>query len=546
MPEEIDNADRPLEFTLSTQDFVNQTMPQIMENFRVRWGGLEDTIRSVERSMPINQDIYLWPDKPEIKEVDEPNKKIKLHDGTFGLKKNCVFVEKIGWFKDTDDRIIKDFYTGLSISNSVELVPKYYGSITAVITDITNKGEFIIGGYSLYHTMSSRIFTHNKAHETPLINDTVGKFVVDTKLLNNTTFNYFFRENFNDGNFYHKDTISNPKDLVPSIKTVYRKHKRTHTFKGYVKDKPNTYIKMLGKKYTFGYEIETASGFLPARLDRTIFYDAVHDGSLRNAEGNVIGGEYVTDVLWGDLGLLQLKQLCNELSKRCTIDKKCGNHIHLSGVSFNKENIVLMYYLFKKLEPFIFGMLPKSRRDNEYCRPLPRLDISLDNIKKNHDYYIDSYYNSIIQILSSGSATNASVNKKFDHPKGFKCGYDHSAARYCWVNFIPAVFNTRKNGIYTIEFRPHSATTSYYKCKNWLFICIALIDIVENNKLDIYNNADITLQDVITAVYPRNYKEINSYIQKRTEKFSSNSKEDQEYIDYTENEVDENLSIKNL
>lgn len=205
-----------------------------------------------------------------------------------------------------------------------------------------------------------------------------------------------------------------------------------------------------------------------------------------------------------------------------------------------------MYYLFKKLEPFIFGMLPKSRRNNEYCRPLPNVPIDLENIKKNHDYFIDSYYNSIINILSSGNPISNSVNKKHDHPKGFKCGYDHSAARYCWVNFIPAVFNTRKNGIYTIEFRPHSSTTSYYKCKNWLFICIALIDIVENNKLAIYNNKEITLQDIITLVYPRNHQEINSYIQKRTDKFSSSSTEDQEAIDFVDNEIDENLSIKNL
>ena len=52
--------------------------------------------------------------------------------------------------------------------------------------------------------------------------------------------------------------------------------------------------------------------------------------------------------------------------------------------------------------------------------------------------------------------------------------------------------------------------------------------------------------DIITLVYPRNHQEINSYIQKRTDKFSSNATEDQEIIDYVDNEIDENLSIKNL
>lgn len=484
---------------------------------------------------------YLYT-KKEV--IIDPKKKVKLFDGTFCFYEDCVDVFKISYFKKTDDRIVKDYFGDIYIAKDPDLVAKYYGSIMGVVTEITTKGEFVVGGYSISYTSSS-IYSNSKEHITSEMKYTVSRFVIDPKIVTNSTFNYYYKEDLNTGDFYHK-SFNNSKDLKPRTTTQYRKCKRTKSFKKYVQDKPNTYIKMLGKKYTFGYEIETASGYLPPRLDQTIFYDAVHDGSLRNAEGNVIGGEYVTDVLWGDLGLLQLRLLCNELSKRCTINKTCGNHIHLSGVSFNKENIVLMYYLFKKLEPFIFGMLPKSRRNNEYCRPLPNVPIDLENIKKNHDYFIDSYYNSIINILSSGSPVSNSVNKKHDHPKGFKCGYDHSAARYCWVNFIPAVFNTRKNGIYTIEFRPHSATTSYYKCKNWLFICIALIDIVENNKLAIYNNKEITLQDIITLVYPRNHQEINSYIQKRTDKFSSNATEDQEIIDYVDNEIDENLSIKNL
>jgi hypothetical protein len=148
-------------------------------------------------------------------------------------------------------------------------------------------------------------------------------------------------------------------------------------------------------------------------------------------------------------------------------------------------------------------------------------------------------------ILSSGYSPDHKVNKKHDHPKGFKCGYDHSAARYCWVNFIPAVFNTRKNEVYTIEFRPHSASTSYYKIKNWLFICIALIDIVENHKKEIYNNPNITLQDIIRIVYPKNHMQINDYIEKRTLKFADKSI-NHEISDYTDNEVTDDLTLKSL
>lgn len=257
--------------------------------------------------------------------ITDPKKKVKLFDGTFCFYEDCIDVYKLGYFKKSDDRIVKDYFGDIYIAKDPDLVAKYYGSIMGVVTEITTKGEFVIGGYSILHT-SSRIYTNSNEHITSEMENSVSRFVIDPKIVTNSTFNYYYKEDLNTGDFYHK-SFNNSKDLKPRTTTQYRKCKRTKSFKKYVQDKPNTYIKMLGKKYTFGYEIETASGYLPPRLDQTIFYDAVHDGSLRNAEGNVIGGEYVTDVLWGDLGLLQLRLLCNELSKRCTINKTCGEMI---------------------------------------------------------------------------------------------------------------------------------------------------------------------------------------------------------------------------
>jgi len=114
-----------------------------------------------------------------------------------------------------------------------------------------------------------------------------------------------------------------------------------------------------------------------------------------------------------------------------------------------------MYYIYQIIEDEIFDMMPKSRRKNEYCRRLTRINIDLINLlptNTERDFYIKKYYDEIITVLSQKAHPDSYINKKQDHPKGFKCGYDHSAARYCWVNFIPAVFNTRKNGVYTINF----------------------------------------------------------------------------------------------
>lgn len=205
-----------------------------------------------------------------------------------------------------------------------------------------------------------------------------------------------------------------------------------------------------------------------------------------------------------------------------------------------------MYYLYQNIQDEIFDMLPKSRRKNEYCRFLPLVKINLKLIKSDRQFYINKYYDEIITVLSGESATSKYINKKKDHPKGPKCNYDHKTARYCWVNFVPAVFNTRGNDTYTIEFRPMQASTSYIKIKNWLLICFSLVDIVENHKNIIYDNPIITLNDIITACYPKNNKELIDYIELRKKKFLTAESINVETEDYIDNEIDNDFSQKGI
>jgi hypothetical protein len=456
--------------------------------------------------------------------------------------KDTVYVANFGFFKKDDPRIVEDVIYKHKLILDRNLTFKIYSSVYAIYDDIDAKGNLINPSYTVIYPIQNKNYlkVNNESH---IYSD---HCYLSTNFLKNNIFNYYYKECLSTGVFYntHTDKVT-PDMFVKKPYVCYRKSKHSKGFNALHENKPMTYVKMLGKKYTWGVEIETSSGYLPEYLDDMLVYDAVHDGSLRDEEGNVYGGEYVTGVLRGDLGLQQLKLLCNELSKRCMINKKCGVHVHIGGATFNKESVILMFYLYKKMESAIFGMLPESRRNNEYCRKLPELGINIDLIKSNREYYIDLYYSNIMRYLSSGYELNHSVNKKKDHPKGFKCGYDHNTARYCWVNFIPAVFNTRKNQIYTIEFRPHSASTSYNKIKNWLFICIALIDVVENHKNEIYKNPNITLNEIIRLVYPNNFTNLIDYIEKRTLKFSDKSI-DQEASDYTDNEVTNDLTLKSL
>lgn len=499
--------------------------------------------------------------KDTSKEESEEGKVKLFETGEIVDKEDTIYSEHIGgYFLKNDVRVFKD---SLAKNERYIVIDRKYKSCYsngyhAIINDINDDGSINFNTIIFTITYFETEFKLAKllpVNDSYLILDRDNNVICDElfiskTLLDSSKFHSFYKESMKHG-YFILNSYMDKTELEKNKKWMYRKRKLLlgQSFKSYMENKPKIYNAMFGKKYTFGVEIETSSGYIPERFDSELFYSAVHDGSLRDEEGNTYGGEYVTDVLYGDLGLLQLRKLTNELSKRCMINHKCGLHVHLGNVNFNKENVVLMYNLYQRLEREIFGMLPKSRTNNEYCRKLKALTFDINHLKGNQrEYYIDYYYNNIMHYLSQKDFCNKNINKKHDHPKGFKCNYDHSSARYCWVNFIPAVFNTRKNNIYTIEFRPHSATTSYKKIKNWLFICIALVDIVENHKSELYNNFEMNLHEIIKIVYPKTYLKISDYIHKRTSKFNNIEMrpEDVEATDYVDNEIENNLSIKNL
>lgn len=497
----------------------------------------------------------------DIKEEKLP-KKVSLYEDNkiILMSDECIRVPRLGWFKKDDKRTVEDYiYKG----SHLIIDKKYSNNYTKVYTDISLNGDLIFKDN--YTTTSSYDHViYDSAIFLPEVdfkNNEHIEFFTEN-LLKNAIFKYKFIEEISTGIWRPKADLE--ADLLKTYSTKQiRVHGRKHNSKIGLFEKnilekhiPNTYTSTFGKKYSFGAELETISGALPEYVDNFLYYSAVHDGSLRDEEiGEPFGLEYVTDVLKGDLGLQQLKKLCYELSKRCLTDKKCSVHFHIGNVIFTKENIILMYNLYYTIQDEIFSMLPKSRRKNEYCKKLDNLGHRIGNIApeaESRDYYINKYYADIIMFLSKKEASNKYVNKKTDHPKGFKCAYDHSAARYCWVNFIPSVFNTRKNEIYTIEYRSHSASTSYRKIKNWLLICFALVDIVENHKREIYNNPTISLDEIIKVCYPKNSELLIDYIKERKTKFSNTEDKSEAAIkrieneDFQDNEVDNDFRLKNL
>lgn len=294
-----------------------------------------------------------------------------------------------------------------------------------------------------------------------------------------------------------------------------------------------------GLGYTYGVELETSSGRITEEEAEGLNMRCEFDGSLRDTpdqkKEDVLGGEYVTGVLIGDAGMFQLQNICNALSKKCTINNKCGVHVHVGGLTFSKENIVYMYMLGTMLQNEFFELLPKSRKTNAYCRLIKDLNLNpmvLAGAKTPLLYKvtIDEYFNKIFKEVSHGGTPSKKSNKLKNHPLGSKCGYDKASQRYCWLNFVTAMFDTKGNtNAYTLEFRSHSATLNYEKVKNWVKICMAFANFAENHQSSIArgywldkcgDRHAINLRTIIRASYPRTNSLLMQYVDERKHKFS--------------------------
>jgi hypothetical protein len=304
-------------------------------------------------------------------------------------------------------------------------------------------------------------------------------------------------------------------------------------------DKSKTFLLTEGKEYTFGVEFECARLFLPRYVYRDLNLDCVRDGSLNGGDG---GPECVTGVLNGDSGLRHLQTICKELTSRGSVDKFCGLHLHLGGIKFSKANLVYLYKICCIIENEVMAIVPESRRDNTFCKSLKKLQFESD-ISTQDPHTFKLKLNSDLELLFNyiqyDSKGKRNVTRKDQHPMGAKCGYRHETPRYCWVNFVPAIFNTRgKEEAKSVEIRIHPGSTSYKKTKNWLLLWMGVLWFVENKKEEIREG--LTINDIIYAAYPKRGGKIADYFRDRKERFKDPKEEIKEY----QEEVEPIKSIK--
>lgn len=335
-----------------------------------------------------------------------------------------------------------------------------------------------------------------------------------------------------------------------------------------------TYGLTAGLKYTFGVEIETINGIVnPVHYynNGPLNMKCVRDGSLRWENGQEYGGEYVTGVLKGDSGMKQLYNILKIIDKYCTVDSRCGVHVHIGSMYVSKFFNVLSYLLGEKLQDEMFLLSPLSRRHNDTCGKLPKSNTLYRIDELGYDMGIEQAYYDLFQKISNGRKNDSKVNKSNMHPGGrYTDRYSRNIApqdlyRYKIINYVPCFFNMKggerlsgqiNNGIksYTLEFRSHHGSTCFKDIKNWILICMAFVNYAENHQGDIIYKEKITLSDIINAAYGN--KKINNcsladmlneHVLKLKEKFckvDDFSEEDKEYKKI--NDFSNNPSYKDI
>lgn len=504
------NSLTPEESQITERSLMSSIRMQLWNNIRSNaTGGIDD-----------------WSNNTTMEEK-KINKKIKDSEGITRDSIDCVYYDGVYFHKSHKDvKICKIDGTPGLIFRMVPIFDKI---------DVENK-KFL----------SEYGFVHNK-YGAILIPVSSSKYGFVGKIVSeNDIVNWKYKESISSGSLVDENEF---EQKIVDIK-YYEAYKNYFSTKVLTKQEEMkigrispSYSITEGLKYTFGVELEMSRGFLPMwKAAQKYNVLCIRDGSVDGGAGNG-GPEIVTGVMTGDTGINHLQEICLELSKRTMVNYTCGYHLHLGNIDFTPKFLVNSYRLALFLEDEIFQTLPKSRRKNKYCRKLkpfnfrPALGNTTENIIE-----IKEDYNQLFKYISYEKLNNPTFeyNKSTQHPLGAKCSYNHDTPRYCWLNYVPAMFNTRNNGSYTLEIRHHSGTTNFIKVKNWLLLFMAFVAFVEKYPELIVRG--ITIKDVLTKIYPKKSEILIQYFEKRKELFSIDSNEDLEY----KNSEDQKKSIKEL
>jgi hypothetical protein len=269
-------------------------------------------------------------------------------------------------------------------------------------------------------------------------------------------------------------------------------------------------LNALNTKYSYGVELETSHGIVPADTLLDLGILPVRDGSTPNYE-------YVTTPLKKIGSLLPIVKA---IRKHCKFDISTSLHCHIGNVPTDRKFVLTFYKFMQTIQNDVFKMFPKYKADN---------DLGIKRRNYTMKLPVKKTVGGILNFLNNGqSMDDCYRGKMLDHSAdvGRQRKWQLSA-RYHWVNLIPLIFYPSR----TIEFRIHQGTLNQYKIMYWLLMCMAFVKYVE-----LHGSSDhVSIGTILNAAYPEgnvaealmlHYEDMCTYYQNYNEQNDTGYRQD--------------------
>ena len=196
----------------------------------------------------------------------------------------------------------------------------------------------------------------------------------------------------------------------------------------------------------------------------------VTDGSLPST-----GFEINTAPASGDEFVKQIEELCGVLNTySASVTTKCGLHVHVDGRHLRLEDIAKATLLAVAVEDGMYRVVPSSRRDGSFSRPLPtRFSEVAEHSKLPTPHARFLAIGKMVYMGEMYRAEGATVNDVKS-----QAASKYNGARYSWWN-IHSWFHRR-----TIEIRTHGGTTNATKIIMWASYWASFVDRVVRMSVD--------------------------------------------------------------